>query len=200
VLVAEQAMPAFVRPIGMQDAASIRQELMHLDALPLVIESLVLDMSPRQGGENDEHARALAESEERLPPIVVYGPSMRVIDGIHRVRAAIIRGEKTIPGRVYHGTDEEAFVLAVGMNIAHGLPLTRADRTAAAVRVIHSYPQWSDRMISTVVGLSAGTVAKVSQHGPNRVHPALTGSHSPFDKRKELSSRNEITYAFEGIH
>jgi hypothetical protein len=42
---------------------------------------MVLDMSPRQGGENDEHARALAESEERLPPIVVHGPSMRVIDG-----------------------------------------------------------------------------------------------------------------------
>jgi hypothetical protein len=94
VLVAEQAMPAFVRPIGMPDAASIRQELMHLDALFLVIESLVLDMSPRQGGENDEHARALAEPEERLPPIVVHGPSMRVIDGIHRVRAAIIRGER----------------------------------------------------------------------------------------------------------
>jgi hypothetical protein len=77
----------------MQDAASIIQELMHLDALPLVIESLALEMSPRQGGENNEHARALAESEERLPPIVVHGPSMRVIDGIHRVRAAIIRGK-----------------------------------------------------------------------------------------------------------
>jgi hypothetical protein len=73
----------------------------------------------------------------------------------------------------------------VGMNIAHGLPLTRADRTAAAARVVHSYPQWSDRMISTVVGLSAGTVAKVSQAWPQSCAPALTGSYSPSDKRKE---------------
>jgi hypothetical protein len=164
--VAEETTPASVGPIDTQDAEPMRRELIHLDELPIVtlsVNSLLLDMSPRQGGENDEHTRVLAESGERLPPIVVHGPSMRVIDGIHRVRAAIRRGEETISGKVYHGTDGDAFVLAVRMNIAHGLPLTRSDRTAAAVRIIQSHPQWSDRMIATAVGLSAGTVANARQ-------------------------------------
>ncbi len=113
--------------------------------------------------ENEEHTRILAESGEELPPIVVHIPSMRVIDGTHRVRAAIMRGEKMIAAKEYSGTDEDAFVLAVRMNIAHGLPLTRADRTAAAVRIIQSHPQWSDRMIATTVGLSPKTISKVRQ-------------------------------------
>lgn len=166
VIVAEQTTLASVAPSDTQDAELMRRELIRLDALPIVtlsINSLLLDMSPRQGGENDEHTRVLAESAEQLPPIVVHGPSMRVIDGIHRVRAAITRGEKTIFGKVYHGTDDDAFVLAVRLNIVHGLPLTRSDRTAAAVRIIQSHPQWSDRMIATAVGLSAGTIAKARQ-------------------------------------
>ncbi len=135
-----------------------------LDGLPTValsISSLLLDDSPRQGGENDDHVRVLADSEEQLPPIVVHGQSMRVIDGIHRVRAAIMRGEERIAAKVYYGTDDDAFVLAVRMNIAHGLPLTRADRTAAAIRIIGSHPQWSNRIIATAVGVSAGTVGNM---------------------------------------
>lgn len=166
VMVTERKTPAPAGPIDTYDVESVRRELVHLDALPIVtlsINSLLLDMSPRQGGENEEHTRALAESGEQLPPIVVHSPSMRVIDGIHRVRAAIMRGEKTISAKGYHGTDDDAFVLAVRMNISHGLPLTRSDRTAAAVRIIQSHPQWSDRMIATAVGLSAQTVAKARQ-------------------------------------
>ncbi|MGH3783885.1 MAG: ParB N-terminal domain-containing protein [Pseudonocardiaceae bacterium] len=152
--------------IDTPDAEPMRRELARLDALPIAtlsINSLLLDMSPRQGGENGEHTRVLAESEEQLPPIVVHHPSMQVIDGIHRVRAAIMRGEKTIAGKLCQGTDDDAFVLAVRMNIAHGLPLTRSDRTAAAIRIIQSHPLWSDRMIATAVGLSPGTVAKARQ-------------------------------------
>lgn len=162
--VAECTTPAPSELIETRDLESMKQELIKLDALPIVpmsISSLLLDTSPRQGGENDEHIRVLAESGKQLPPIIVHVPSMRVIDGIHRVRAAIMRGENMIPAKEYHGTDEDAFALAVRMNIAHGLPLTRADRTAAATRIIQSHPQWSDRMIATTVGLSPKTVTKV---------------------------------------
>ncbi|MGH3694293.1 MAG: ParB N-terminal domain-containing protein [Pseudonocardiaceae bacterium] len=137
-----------------------------LDRLPAVvlpISSLRLDDSPRQGGENEDHVRVLADSEEQLPPIIVHGQSMRVIDGLHRIRAAALRGEKKIAAKIYHGSHADAFVLAVRMNITHGLPLTRSDRTRAAVRIIGSYPQWSNRMIATVAGLSAGTIAKLRQ-------------------------------------
>lgn len=146
-------------------------EAMRLDRLPTVtlpISSLLLDDSPRQGGENNEHVQMLAESEERLPPIVVLGQTMRVIDGIHRVQAAIMRGEEEIEAKIYRGTDDDAFVLAVRMNIAHGLPLSRTDRTAATVRIIGSHPQWSNRMIAAATGLSAGTVRKVRQRSTAR--------------------------------
>ena len=159
----EDTTPVSAGPLEASDLEPMRQELIKLNALPIVtvsISSLLLDESPRQGGENDEHTRMLAESGKQLPPIVVHVPSMRVIDGIHRVRAAIMRGDKTISAKEYHGTDDDAFALAVRMNIAHGLPLTRADRTAAAARIIRSHPQWSDRMIATTVGLSARTIAK----------------------------------------
>jgi ParB-like chromosome segregation protein Spo0J len=137
-----------------------------LEGLPTVvvsISSLLLDDSPRYGGENDEHVHVLTESEEQLPPIVVHGLSMRVIDGRHRVRAAVMRGEDKIDAKIYHGTGDDAFVLAVRMNITHGLPLTYAERTAAALRIIGSHPQWSNRMIATATGLSAGTIAKARQ-------------------------------------
>ncbi|MGP4014960.1 streptomycin biosynthesis protein [Saccharopolyspora sp. 5N708] len=139
-------------------------QLIRLDELPtaiLSIKSLLIDGSPRRAGANDEHIRLLAESEERLPPIIVHGRSGRVIDGVHRVHAATLRGEDKIEARVYDGTDGDAFLLAVQMNIAHGLPLTRADRTTAAAQIIQLHPQWSNRRIATVTGLSAGTVGKL---------------------------------------
>jgi ParB-like chromosome segregation protein Spo0J len=164
-------------------------ELAHVDRLPTVevpISSLVLNESPRQCGESADHVEVLAESEAQLPPIVVHGQSMRVIDGMHRVRAAVLRGEEKIEARIYHGTDDDAFVLAVRLNIAHGLPLTRADRTAAATRIIRSHPQWSNRMIASATGLSAGTVGKVRrrstvQNGQSTTRVGRDGRRRPLD-------------------
>jgi hypothetical protein len=124
--VAEDTTPIPVEPIEAQSHAPMRRELTKFDALPIVtisISSLLLDQFARQGDENDEHTRALTESGEQLPPIVVHGPSMRVINGIHQVRAAIMRGEKTIGARIYHGTYyDDAVFMVVRMSIAHGLP------------------------------------------------------------------------------
>ena len=70
---------------------------------------------------------------------------MRVIDGTHRLRAALLRGVDVIDVLYFDGPDADAFVLAVELNHTHGLPLSRADRTAAAERIIGSHPDWSDR-------------------------------------------------------
>jgi uncharacterized protein YerC len=117
--------------------------------------------SPRLLGTDDEHCLALVESGAELPPIVVHRASRRVIDGVHRIRAAMMRGEEVVRARLFEGTAEDAFVLSVRMNVAHGLPLSRSDRMAAAERIISSHPQWSNRVIASCTGLSASTVAKV---------------------------------------
>ncbi|WP_243859625.1 cell cycle transcriptional regulator TrcR [Amycolatopsis arida] len=86
---------------------------------------------------------------------------MRVIDGTHRVLAAVLRGQHTIPARFVECDDEQAFVFAVEANIAHGLPLSRQDRTAAVRRIIATHPQWSDRAIAAFTGLAHKTVGAI---------------------------------------
>ena len=117
--------------------------------------------SPRLAGEDDEHVRVLAESDGRLPPILVHRPSMRVIDGMHRLGAARLRGLDTIDAIFFDGSEDEAYVMAVRANITHGLPLSFADREAAVARIIVSHPDWSDRAIAAVTGLGGRTVASV---------------------------------------
>src|SRR5262249_14449183 len=105
--------------------------------------------------------RMLAEVHEDTPPIVVHRKTMRVIDGMHRLRAAVLRGADTIAVRFFDGSEQDAFVLAVELNHAHGLPLSQADRGAAAARIVRSHPHWSDRMIASRTGLSAKTVGGI---------------------------------------
>jgi ParB-like chromosome segregation protein Spo0J len=140
------------------------------------VTDLVLSNWLRVKGEDIKHVRALAEVEDELPPIVVHRATMRVIDGMHRVRAAVLSGVAYLEALLFEGAEDEAFLLAVRLNVAHGLPLSRADRVAAAVRIIHSSPQSSDRAIARMAGLSDKTVASIRRqtsaeipHSPHRI-------------------------------
>ncbi|MCO6701437.1 MULTISPECIES: ParB/RepB/Spo0J family partition protein [Streptomyces] len=115
--------------------------------------------SPRQDGEDYAHAQVLADVEHPLPPIIVHRQSMRVIDGSHRLMAALINGREDIEVRFFDGPEEWAFLIAVRENVTHGLPLSRADREAAARRVLAAQPLWSDRAVAAVAGLAPRTVA-----------------------------------------
>ncbi|MER7756572.1 ParB/RepB/Spo0J family partition protein [Kitasatospora sp. NPDC097643] len=148
------------KPSGTPPALGVAQEA---PVESVTVEELRTWQSPRAGGEDPEHIRMLAELATPLPPIVVHRPTMRVIDGAHRLRAAAVRGDERIEVRFFDGTEADAFVLAVELNSAHGLPLSLADRKAAAVRIIGSHPQWSDRRIASVVGLAANTVGSIRQ-------------------------------------
>jgi ParB-like chromosome segregation protein Spo0J len=139
-----------------------KAEAVHADAVvSLQISSLRVGESPRLDGESSQHIRILASSDAQLPPILVHRQTMEIIDGMHRLRAAILNGRQTIEVRFFDGTDADAFVAAVEANMAHGLPLTLADREAAAERIIASYPQHSDRWVAAITGLSAGTAAAI---------------------------------------
>jgi ParB-like chromosome segregation protein Spo0J len=130
------------------------------------IRSLVAADSPRIDGEDDRHIALLAQMSTPLPPILVQKGTMRVIDGMHRLRAAMLLGHETIVVRLFDGTDAEAFVAAVKANVGHGLPLTLADRKAAVLRVVVLYPERSDRWIASVTGLAPGTVAAIRRRVP----------------------------------
>ncbi|MFD4524152.1 ParB N-terminal domain-containing protein [Streptomyces sp. NPDC058470] len=125
------------------------------------LSSLSLVGSPRLSGERPEHVQILAAAQTPLPPITVHRATMRVIDGCHRLKAARLRGEDKIAVRFFDGDEAEAFVLAVKLNITHGLPLALADRKRAAERIIAMHLQWSDRRVASVTGISPGTVGEI---------------------------------------
>ncbi|HEY7263223.1 MAG TPA: hypothetical protein VH589_17260 [Trebonia sp.] len=139
----------------------LERQLDSAPVLTVAIASLRGTASPRLSGESRKHVRVLAQSDALLPPIIVHRQTLRVIDGMHRVHAARLRGEQHIQARFYDGTVADAFVLAVKVNKAHGLPLSLADRKAAAARIISSHTQWSNRAIAVVTGLSHKTVGAI---------------------------------------
>jgi len=127
----------------------------------------------RVDGVDAEQVRLLAESLVPLPPVVLHRPSLRVVDGAHRVLAARQRGDARIPAVFVDGSDLDAFVLAVRLNSRHGLPLTRKDRRAAVRRIVAHHPEWSDRRIAALAGVSPKTVASVRNCSTEEV-PRMT--------------------------
>ncbi|MEF3118161.1 ParB/RepB/Spo0J family partition protein [Streptomyces chrestomyceticus] len=117
--------------------------------------------SPRLTGEDKGHVLRLAAIEGALPPILVDRRTMCVIDGLHRLMAASLKGQKDIDVRFFDGSREEAFLKSVEANVEHGLPLSQADRTAAALRILKSHPTMADRAIAKSTGLGARTVAQL---------------------------------------
>jgi ParB-like chromosome segregation protein Spo0J len=150
--------PPFRGPVLVTSAQPARETSKYVS---IPIEELLPADSPRLQGEDLEHIRSLAELTDELPPILVHRKTMRVIDGMHRLKAAVLRGERTIDATFYDGDDAEAFVLAVKANVKHGLPLSLSDRKAAAARIVQANPDWSDRAIAEVSGLSAKTVGAI---------------------------------------
>ncbi len=125
------------------------------------VDALSVAGSPRLSGSSEDHVQVLAEVPEELPPIIVHQATMRVIDGVHRLHAAKLRQQDQVAVRFFSGAEDDAFVIAVTANVKHGLPLSLADREAAAARIVQSHGQWSNRMIASVTGLSPRTIAQI---------------------------------------
>ncbi|MFG2041306.1 ParB N-terminal domain-containing protein [Dactylosporangium sp. NPDC048998] len=136
----------------------------------LPVAALLAEDSPRLGGLDEAHARRLAESGADLPPILVDRRTLQVVDGMHRLRAAQLRGADVIEAKLADVPEGMAFVLAVEANIAHGLPLSLAERRSAAERIIVNQPLWSDRLIARVTGLAARTIGVLRRHAEAMTH------------------------------
>ena len=143
------------------DAGGLRRGLLsEITSVP--ISEIQVAGSPRTTGEDPRHIDALAEVCRDLPPIVIHRPTMTVIDGVHRLRAIERSGATSISAVFFDGTECEAFVLAVKLNAGHGLPLSLADRKAAARRMLADFPEWSNRRLAQAAGLSDKTVAALA--------------------------------------
>lgn len=132
-----------------------------LPANRINIADIGASYTPRDQEVRDSHVKLLAQSPTVPPPIAVHRATMRVIDGVHRIHAARARGDSDIDAIFFEGSEADAYVLAVRLNVHHGLPLTLAERKGAARRLLASNPGWSDRAIAEIAGLSHKTVGKL---------------------------------------
>lgn len=152
-----------------QDASSIHNEIASgcrsfaATAPPSLvpIAALVDVGSPRSDGIDDAHVERLALADGRLPPILVHRTTMRIVDGLHRVAAALLCGHTEIHAHLLDGSLELAFVVGVRANVTHGLPLSLSDRRAAALKIVQFHADWSDRAIASATGLSAKTISDI---------------------------------------
>ncbi|MFF6878238.1 hypothetical protein ACFY9S_23420 [Streptomyces sp. NPDC012474] len=130
--------------------------------------------SPRANGIDQAHVRLLAEAETALPPVLVHRDTLRVIDGMHRLNAAIARGEETIEVTFFDGDESELFLQSVRLNVTHGLPLSLQERKHAAARLMSTHGQLSDRTIAAVTGLSPKTVGAVRRRSTEELPQSNT--------------------------
>ncbi|MQT04391.1 hypothetical protein [Streptomyces jumonjinensis] len=155
----------------------IRLRDSELESVPVELvptSKLIVAYTPRIASEDEEYVRILAESVTPRPPILVHRPTMTVIDGVHRLKAARYRSEELTAVRFFDGSVQDPHLLAVATNVTHGRSLSVADRAVAAERIFVARPQWSDRAVAAVAGLSAKKVAQIrrgfSAHAPELGH------------------------------
>jgi hypothetical protein len=122
----------------------------------------------RERGLDEDHVQRLVETGGSWPAILVWDSQPVVLDGAHRLAAARLLGLAAIPAVRFYGSRQDAYVEAVRRNVAHGLPLTLKERTTAAQRVLAASPDWSDRRVALICGLSAKTVARVRREAAGR--------------------------------
>ena len=84
-----------------------------------------------------------------------------IADGFHRHAAAVMLNRRMIPAEIRQGTFSEALDYVAGVNLFHGLPLTKAERRRAVEVKLRLHPDWSDRRLAEELGASRELIAKV---------------------------------------
>ncbi|MFI7020075.1 ParB N-terminal domain-containing protein [Streptomyces sp. NPDC050164] len=133
---------------------------------------MIINEDIRATGVDKDHVRGLADCDVEWPPILVQKGTMRVIDGMHRLRAAEMRGNCEIQVQFLDVDDEHAYLQGVAANVTHGLPLSLSDRKAAALRIMRMRPEWSDRAIGRACGISGKTVGSLRDREKGDAEPA----------------------------
>src|ERR1044071_9347018 len=111
-----------------------RQRDRPMDIRDLPVDELVLDPNLNLRDRLDDFTvERYAEAWDRMPPVTVFEVDGRwlLADGFHRHAATVTRSRRTIPAEVRAGTFADALDFAAGVNLFHGLPLTRAERRRA---------------------------------------------------------------------
>lgn len=112
----------------------------------------------------DEYAAAMRRGEEFPPIKLIYtGEAYYLVDGFHRVEAAIKAKLERISAEVEPGTLEDAQWLSYAANPTHGLPRSTEDKRRA-IRAALKHPKGvekSDREIAAHIRVDHKTVGNI---------------------------------------
>jgi ParB-like chromosome segregation protein Spo0J len=130
---------------------------------PILVDVTSLTPGPslRETALDPDHLARLVATGGRWPPLLVRKNDLVVVDGLHRLAAAVQLQLRTTAAVLFDGLAEEAMVAAIRENGMHGLPLTLRERKRAAMGLLSIRGEWSDRMIAGICGLSGGTVNRL---------------------------------------
>jgi ParB-like chromosome segregation protein Spo0J len=126
----------------------------------VALESLRLRPSIRDPGSASEPHRSPASDPLLWEPIVVSCATFEVVDGHRRVSAAASMGATELRARWFYGDETDAIAEFIRLNTRDDV-LNRAERQEAARRITRAHPDWSDRRISEICGISPKIVAQV---------------------------------------
>jgi hypothetical protein len=146
-----------------------------MEILELPLDEIVLDPNLNLRDRIDDFTvERYAEAWQRMPPVTVYEVDGRYLmaDGFHRHAAALLLGRRTIPAEVRSGTFNDALDFVAGVNLFHGLPLTRSERRRAVDIKLRLHHDWSDRRLAEELGVSRELVAKTRRN-------LVDGGHVP---------------------
>ena len=131
----------------------------------LPLEAVVFDMSiyPRaewSARTVDRYAEALIAGES-LPPIIVEVQSLRLLDGLHRLKAHQATGATTIEVERHSVPDGmRAKLYAASLSARHGDRMTGDDLKAVAREEFQADPEASQAKVGRMLGVSAATVSR----------------------------------------
>ena len=117
---------------------------------------LIPELNPRERLSEETIIRYM-ESFTSLPPVRVQRDTNVVIDGYHRVEAAVRLGLEEIPVQLEPIPDDELRMVAGLANISHGQPLTRTERNKLAVAMVRNYGKLREEAAS-LLGISPSAV------------------------------------------
>jgi hypothetical protein len=134
-----------------------------MDIRDVPVDDLVLDPNLNLRDRLDDFTvERYVEAWERMPPVTVFEVDGRwlLADGFHRHAAAVKLGRRTMPAEIRQGAFNDALDFVAGVNLFHGLPLTRSERRRAVEVKLRLHHDWSDRRLSEELGASRELIAK----------------------------------------
>jgi ParB-like chromosome segregation protein Spo0J len=139
----------------------VRLRAVATEVVELRVSAIDRRRSLRATGLDPTHVATLVELVDTWPPIVVRRADHTVVDGQHRLAAAVMLGRRHVRAVFFDGTADDAYVEFVRCNVGHGLPLGIDERRAAVRRILGTHAERSDRGIAELCGVSPKTVARM---------------------------------------